>query len=131
CGRIGHIARFCPAQGTAGGSFGKRPSASTSPVKCYRCGGLNHMARDCMAPAGTTVEGQQIVPATTNGTGTTTTTTKAKRCFKCRQEGHVCQHIINPYISLTTLSICRSLAIAPKWLASIKQSQRINCSHNG
>ncbi|KZS91191.1 hypothetical protein SISNIDRAFT_475070 [Sistotremastrum niveocremeum HHB9708] len=55
CGRFGHIARNCPtAAGGGGGGFsGQRPApsgrglnnATIPPIKCYRCGGLNHMSR--------------------------------------------------------------------------------------
>ncbi|KAH6914941.1 hypothetical protein BKA70DRAFT_1257512 [Coprinopsis sp. MPI-PUGE-AT-0042] len=50
CGRFGHFARNCT--GNAGGFAPRAPAAgrglNTStlpPVKCYRCGGPNHMAR--------------------------------------------------------------------------------------
>lgn len=55
CGRFGHIARACPsgATGVSGAGFvsripppGRALNTSTlPPVKCYRCGGPNHMAR--------------------------------------------------------------------------------------
>ena len=55
CGRFGHIARTCPsAGGSPGTGFASRvpPPGRTlnmstlpAPVKCYRCGGPNHMAR--------------------------------------------------------------------------------------
>ncbi|KAG6919405.1 hypothetical protein DXG01_006288 [Tephrocybe rancida] len=54
CGRFGHIARTCP-NGTLGVSTGfvtRAPppgralnTSTLPPVKCYRCGGPNHMAR--------------------------------------------------------------------------------------
>ncbi|KAI6035347.1 hypothetical protein F5J12DRAFT_792758 [Pisolithus orientalis] len=52
------------------------------PVKCYRCGGPNHMARDCLATLGTTVA--DGVP-----TGTNANANKNKTCYKCGQEGHI------------------------------------------
>ena len=57
CGRFGHIARMCPTAGNATGGGAsqytpvQRPaqyaprSAAEGPVKCFRCGGLNHMSR--------------------------------------------------------------------------------------
>ena len=53
CGRFGHIARACPGGTSGNGSFASRPpppgrslnTASLPPVKCFRCGGLNHMSR--------------------------------------------------------------------------------------
>ncbi len=55
CGRFGHFARNCtggPA-GVAGSAFASRApppgralnTSTLPPVKCYRCGGPNHMAR--------------------------------------------------------------------------------------
>jgi cellular nucleic acid-binding protein len=74
CGHFGHIARVCPndaieygggaggGTGGGGGGFATRAPppgrglnvASLPPVKCYRCGGPNHMARYaiCLAPRG-------------------------------------------------------------------------------
>ncbi|KAF8520804.1 hypothetical protein BU17DRAFT_46359, partial [Hysterangium stoloniferum] len=101
CGRFGHIARVCPnGQGFAGGSGLPPPTAprapgsgrglntaSLPPVKCFRCGGPNHMSRqpntrDCLAPPGTTVE-QSVTP---NGPGPSS---KDKICYKCSQPGHI------------------------------------------
>ena len=52
CGRFGHIARSCTNAAGANGFASRAPppgrSLNTStlpPVKCYRCGGPNHMAR--------------------------------------------------------------------------------------
>lgn len=97
CGRFGHIARVCPnGQGFAGGGGPQPPfaprapgpgrglnTASLPPVKCFRCGGLNHMSRDCLAPPGTTVAEQTVV---TNGQGPSS---KDKICYKCSQPGHI------------------------------------------
>ncbi|KAG8707866.1 hypothetical protein FRC09_001567 [Ceratobasidium sp. 395] len=72
----GHIARACPGSGGGfGGGGGFRPGfnrAANGPVKCFRCQGLNHYARDCMAAPGTTV-----------------LDSKPKTCYKCHQEGHI------------------------------------------
>ncbi|KAI0252013.1 hypothetical protein BJV78DRAFT_385415 [Lactifluus subvellereus] len=53
CGHFGHIARVCPNEAAAEYGFATRAPppgrglnvASLPPVKCYRCGGPNHMAR--------------------------------------------------------------------------------------
>ena len=59
CGRFGHIARNCT--GAGGNGFASRApppgrSLNTSaipPVKCYRCGGPNHMARQVVPRSAT------------------------------------------------------------------------------
>ena len=52
CGHFGHIARVCPNDAVDYGFATRAPPpgrglnvASLPPVKCYRCGGPNHMAR--------------------------------------------------------------------------------------
>ena len=52
CGHFGHIARVCPNDAAEYGAVTRAPPpgrglnvASLPPVKCYRCGGPNHMAR--------------------------------------------------------------------------------------
>ncbi|KAH7343314.1 hypothetical protein B0J17DRAFT_713498 [Rhizoctonia solani] len=80
CGRPGHIARVCPGaaggfSGHTGGGFrggSGRGGGANGVVKCFRCQGLNHYARDCMAAPGTTVYDN-----------------KPKACYKCHQEGHI------------------------------------------
>ncbi|KAF6762650.1 hypothetical protein DFP72DRAFT_801718, partial [Ephemerocybe angulata] len=88
CGRFGHISRNCTSNA---GGFAPRVAApgrglNTStlpPVKCYRCGGPNHMARDCLAAPGTTLnDGIPTGPAAAN-------INKNKTCYKCQQEGHI------------------------------------------
>lgn len=105
CGRFGHIARTCPSGAGGGGTgFASRApppgralnTSTLPPVKCYRCGGPNHMAkyvqvpppafgyaqpssRDCLAAPGTTAG--ESVP--------TGPAPKPKTCYKCQQEGHV------------------------------------------
>ncbi|KAF9534894.1 hypothetical protein CPB83DRAFT_866219 [Crepidotus variabilis] len=90
CGRFGHIARNCTGGGAAGtGGFvsrapppGRALNTSTlPPVKCYRCNGPNHLARDCLAAPGSTVgDSTPTGPANLN---------KNKTCYKCQQEGHI------------------------------------------
>ncbi|KAJ7937078.1 hypothetical protein B0H13DRAFT_1589022, partial [Mycena leptocephala] len=84
CGRFGHIARACPGSGALGGhAFASRPpppgralnTSTLPPVKCYRCGGPNHMAKDCLAAESSLPTG----PASM----------KSKTCYKCQQEGHI------------------------------------------
>ncbi|KAI0797043.1 hypothetical protein C8Q75DRAFT_729847 [Abortiporus biennis] len=88
CGRAGHFARNCPNSGANGFASRAPPpgrSLNTStlpPVKCYRCGGPNHMARDCLAAPGTTV-----ADTTANAGGGNPN--KNKTCYKCQQEGHI------------------------------------------
>ncbi|OJT12571.1 hypothetical protein TRAPUB_10895 [Trametes pubescens] len=84
CGRFGHFARSCPSS-TGGGFASRAPppgralnTSTLPPVKCYRCGGPNHMARDCLAPPGTTAETGVHVG----------NPNKNKTCYKCQQEGH-------------------------------------------
>jgi cellular nucleic acid-binding protein len=55
CHQIGHIARVCPsgaAEVTGTGFASRAPppgrtlnTSTLPPVKCYKCGGPNHMAR--------------------------------------------------------------------------------------
>ena len=53
CGHFGHIARVCPNDAVQDFGFASRAPppgrglnmASLPPIKCYRCGGPNHMAR--------------------------------------------------------------------------------------
>lgn len=96
CGRFGHIARACPnGAGTGGGGGGgggamfasRAPppgralnTSTLPPVKCYRCGGPNHLARDCLAAPGTNVGDAPTGPREMN---------KSRTCYKCQQEGHI------------------------------------------
>ncbi|KAJ7827531.1 hypothetical protein B0H14DRAFT_2367589, partial [Mycena olivaceomarginata] len=88
CGRFGHIARTCP--GTLGGpAFASRPPppgralnmSTLPPVKCYRCGGPNHMARDCLATVDTAIP-------------TGPASMKSKTCYKSQQEGHIARECL-------------------------------------
>ncbi|KZV87347.1 hypothetical protein EXIGLDRAFT_620761, partial [Exidia glandulosa HHB12029] len=97
CGRFGHIARVCPTPAGSGNGNGgsaftpvQRPanatprSAAIPPVKCFKCGGYNHMSRDCLAPPGTQVTDQNLVT-----TAPAAGVVKSKVCYKCQQEGHI------------------------------------------
>ncbi|KAF8138525.1 hypothetical protein EV363DRAFT_532021 [Boletus edulis] len=53
-------------------------TSTLPPVKCYRCGGPNHMARDCLA-----------APGATFADGASLGLNKNKTCYKCGHEGHV------------------------------------------
>jgi cellular nucleic acid-binding protein len=103
CGRPGHISRFCPAAtgGPLSARIGPRaPPQGSAPVKCFRCGGLNHYSRYVLFVAkysfsfdycaGTAwpqlvrpFEGQQVVQNTGSSNN------KSKTCYKCHREGHV------------------------------------------
>ncbi|KAF8520667.1 hypothetical protein JB92DRAFT_2675075, partial [Gautieria morchelliformis] len=94
CGRFGHIARASPAFASRAPPPGRGlNTASLPPVKCFRCGGLNHMSRSafrcslacpyCLAAPGTTVADQTVV---SNGGAPSN---KDKICYKCSQQGHV------------------------------------------
>lgn len=50
CGRFGHISRMCPGAGAGFASRAPPPgrglnTSALPPVKCYRCGGPNHLAK--------------------------------------------------------------------------------------
>ncbi|KAJ3788442.1 hypothetical protein GGU11DRAFT_674569, partial [Lentinula aff. detonsa] len=88
CGRFGHIARVCPngAGGGAGGAFPARPphgrtlnTSALPPIHCFKCGLLNHRAKDCLA-AGPSVGDVPTGPAAMN---------KNKTCYRCQNEGHI------------------------------------------
>lgn len=61
------------------------PITHSHSITCYLIQPLviYYFIRDCMAPAGTSVEGQQQVISSGQGS------TKVKTCFKCHLEGHV------------------------------------------
>ncbi|KAI9453476.1 hypothetical protein BJY52DRAFT_1123545, partial [Lactarius psammicola] len=84
CGHFGHIARVCPNDAVEYGYATRAPPpgrglnvASLPPVKCYRCGGPNHMARDCLAPPYAVTEDM-------NGAKP-----PVKTCYRCKKDGHV------------------------------------------
>lgn len=81
---VGHLARECTVPGFVsafrgrggfGGAFGGRPrppvNPDGTPVKCYRCNGENHLARDCLAP-----RDEAAILA-------------SKKCYKCQETGHI------------------------------------------
>lgn len=84
----GHIATACPTSGANfGGGFGRgggsrapAPGASAGGViTCNRCGGANHIARNCLADA------SSVIGTSSSGAFTG----KPRACFKCHLEGHV------------------------------------------
>jgi len=60
---------------TRGGFRSAGAAGGGEAIKCFRCNGLNHYARDCLAPA----------PASSPATAVTTT----KACYNCGKIGHV------------------------------------------
>ncbi|KAJ4478028.1 hypothetical protein J3R30DRAFT_3670168 [Lentinula aciculospora] len=88
CGRFGHIARVCPTAvaGGGGGAFPSRPphgrtlnTSTLPPIHCFKCGLLNHRAKDCLA-AGPSIGDVPTGPAAMN---------KNKTCYRCQNEGHI------------------------------------------
>ncbi|KAI0685030.1 hypothetical protein BC835DRAFT_574146 [Cytidiella melzeri] len=53
------------------------------PGRCYRCGGPNHMARDCLAAPGSTVSDGALIPTAPANPN------RNKTCYKCQLEGHI------------------------------------------
>ncbi|KAG0152009.1 hypothetical protein CROQUDRAFT_36121, partial [Cronartium quercuum f. sp. fusiforme G11] len=83
CGRFGHISRMCSQAGFNNGSRGGYPGASFKPrlapgqvIQCYKCQGMNHYARDCMAPG----------PAFG---GVSSALNRSKTCYRCQLAGHI------------------------------------------
>ncbi|KAI0832756.1 hypothetical protein BC628DRAFT_348835 [Trametes gibbosa] len=113
-GRFGHFARSCPSG--AGGGFASRApppgrglnTSTLPPVKCYRCGGPNHMARDCLAPPGTAAETGVHVG----------NPNKNKTCYKCQQEGHVRDMFTACFMYFSHMPTNRSLVTAPRTMSS-------------
>ncbi|KAA1114111.1 hypothetical protein PGTUg99_021185 [Puccinia graminis f. sp. tritici] len=83
CGQFGHVSRSCnhSGNGVGQGAFqsrigGYKPRpAPSQPVQCYKCQGMNHYARDCMAI--------QPPPALQPSY------LKTRTCFNCQQPGHI------------------------------------------
>ncbi len=78
CGRYGHMSKSCSSFGTVTPA---RPPAGpvaglAAPIRCFRCNGINHYAKDCTAP-----------PFASAQLGTVNMTSKT--CYKCQKEGHV------------------------------------------
>ncbi|PWZ03389.1 hypothetical protein BCV70DRAFT_235084 [Testicularia cyperi] len=95
CGDFGHIARLCPSAPTAsattapsaatatasegaaaqaattGGAPAAASRAKSGPIRCRRCNGPNHFARDCQA-------------ASPGASGR-----KPKACYVCSKPGHI------------------------------------------
>ncbi|CAE6396229.1 cellular nucleic acid-binding protein [Rhizoctonia solani AG-1 IB] len=68
----GGLGGHSAAGGGFRGGFGRGGGAANGTVKCFRCQGPNHYARDCMAAPGTTA-----------------LDSKPKTCYKCHKEGHI------------------------------------------
>ncbi|KAF8314570.1 uncharacterized protein EI90DRAFT_430841 [Cantharellus anzutake] len=64
------------------------PAASQPPVRCLRCNGINHYAKDCTAP----------MPAHLSGA------VGARTCYKCQKEGHLARDC--PQADVSSAKIC-------------------------
>jgi hypothetical protein len=71
---------------TRGGFRSAGVAGGGEAIKCFRCNGLNHYARDCLAP----------VPTSSAAASVTT----GKACYNCGKTGHV-------RLSLQTMMIQR------------------------
>ncbi|KAH9469314.1 hypothetical protein MJO28_005729 [Puccinia striiformis f. sp. tritici] len=99
CGQFGHISRSCnqsshgPVRSTHQsrgiharvGGYNKSRPTPIQPIQCYKCQGMNHYARDCMA----------IEPSSASQSNQSRT----KNCFNCRRPGHIAINCPGPVSS--------------------------------
>lgn len=79
CGRMGHISRMCNQAGNnyhaQRSNYSKPRLAPGQVIQCYKCQGMNHYARDCMATFTANVNSGY--------------SHRPKTCYRCQSAGHI------------------------------------------
>ena len=95
------------------GGFRSAGAAGGEAIKCFRCNGLNHYARDCLASA----------PAPS--TAATASTTKA--CYNCGETGHVRFPLCRSRHMLTRPKFAKDCTEATDVAADVQSSSSKAC----